>query len=180
MWLFYDAGNKVVTRKYFKNGELTRTEEFEKANLISEQKHQTRDDIVRNKYFHLAILGLLVISVIARLILNFRNSEKENIIQLSSLLTVLGMLGLPLVVLTLAKLISSLIPYSYSNIFLGIIIEVFFVYLITAPLFLLVLAGLKLRSKFDLALYILLFSLSVVMIEEWIQMKALVETVTST
>jgi hypothetical protein len=174
VWVFYDDDNKVVTRKYFENGELIQTEQFEKPNLISEQKHQTRDDIVRNKYFHLAILGLLVISVLARLILNFRKSEKENIIQLSSFLTVLGMIGLPLVVLTLAKLISSWIPYSYSNIFLGIFIEAFFVYLIAGPLFLLVLAGLKLRSKFDLVLYILLFSLSLVLIEEWIQLKALV------
>ena len=26
VWTFYDDGNKVVTRKYFENGELTRTE----------------------------------------------------------------------------------------------------------------------------------------------------------
>jgi len=174
VWNYYDDSNKVVTRKYFKNGEVTRTEQFENAILVSEQKHQTRDDIVRNKYFHLGILTLLLIAVLARLILNFRKSDKDHIIHASSFLTVLAIFGLPFVVLTLAKIISSWIPYSYSNFFLELFIEVFFIYLITAPLFLFVLAVLKLRSKFDLALYILLFSLSVVLIEEWIQLKVLV------
>ena len=171
-WTYYSDGNKVVARKYFENGELTQTEQFDGASLVSEQKHQTRSVVIRNKYFHLAILVLLVISVLAGLIINFRKSEKENIIQLSTSLTVLGMLALPLVVLGLAKAVSFFIPYSYSNGFLGIFIEAFFVYLITTPLFLLVLSGFKLRSRFDLLLYILLFSLSVVIVEEWIQMNA--------
>ena len=174
IWMYYDDDNKVVTRKYFENGELTRTEQFQNANLVSEQKHQTRNDIIRNKYFHLAILAILVISALARLILNFRKSEKENIIQLSGFLNALAMFGLPLVVLALAKVISSWIPYPYSNCFLGIFIEIFFVYLITAPLFLLVLSGLKLRSKFDLVLYILLFSISLVLVEDLIHIKTLI------
>jgi len=173
VWTYYSNRHKVVSRKYFENGELIRTEEFENASLVSEKKYQTRNDIIRNKFFHIAILSVFVISVLARLVLNFRKSEKENVIQLSGFLTVLGMFGLPLVVLTLAKIISSWIPYSYSSGFLGIFIEAFFVYLITTPFLLLVLSGLKLRTSFDLLLYLLLFSLSVVLVEELIHIKTL-------
>lgn len=87
---------------------------------------------------------------------------------LSHVYRVMKSLWLPPVVLVLAQLISSVIPNSYSNSLYGIFAEVTIVYIVAIPLFLIVFYFLKLRSKFDLIFYVLLFSLMLVLMEEWI------------
>ena len=170
-WSFYDTENQLISRKYFENGELIQTEFFENANLISARNHNTREEMIRNKYFHLAIITLLIITLVSKLALNYKQSTQKDIIQLSSFKKIAGSLGLPIVVFGLAKLVSSLIPNSYSTFFFGIFGEAVLVYIVAAPLFLLVFYFLKLRNWFDLVFYIFLFSLLVVLTEEWIYLR---------
>jgi hypothetical protein len=171
-WTFYDRSNGIVVRKYFQDGELTKTEQFENSNLIATEDHDTRDDTITKKYFHLAILGVCIILMMAKLFSNYRRSQQKDIIQLSvfSAMACVGLL--PLFVLIIANVISNFIPNAYWT-FFGIVQEAFLIYVVTAPLFLLVLVFVKLRSWFDLILYILIFSLAVVFIEEWSFLKVI-------
>jgi hypothetical protein len=171
IWTFYDHSNKIVSRKYFQNGELIRTETIENSNIISKQEHNTRSETVRNKYFHLAIICVILISLLTKLVLNFRRSQQKDIIEISFAWLIICIIALPVVVLLLAKVISSLIPSSYPNAFFGIFFEAFYIYVFTAPLFLIVLRFVKLRNKFDLITYVLVFSLTVVLVEEWSYLK---------
>ncbi|HMG92582.1 MAG TPA: hypothetical protein VK589_21140 [Chryseolinea sp.] len=170
-WTFYDRSNEIVSRKYFVDGELVKTEFFEKSKLVREQDHNTRTEKVRNKYFYLAIICIFIISLLTKLVLNFRRSQQKDIIAISLFWGIICVIALPLVVIIVAKVISNFIPDSYTNPFFGIFFEAFYIYVVTAPLFLLVLGYVKLRSKYDLILYILVFSLTVVLIEEWNYLK---------
>jgi hypothetical protein len=171
VWSFYDAGNELVLRKYFENGELIKTESYEDANRVSVQKHRTRDDIIRNKYFYLATIALLIIGLVIRLALNYKQSDRETVIRVSSLNKIAGTIGLPIVVFTVAKLISSLIPDSFEAFFLAGFGEAIMVYVVTVPLFMLIFYFFKLRGRFDIVFYILLFSLGVVFVEEWLYLR---------
>ena len=171
-WTFYDRNNQIVARKYFQDGELIRTEQFENSSLIASEDHDIRDDIITKKYFHLALLGVCILLMLTKLISNYRRSQQKDALQLSVLSGMACVFLLPLLVLTIANIISSFIPNAYWT-FFGIVREAFLIYVVTAPLFLLVLIFMKLRSPLELIPYILLFSLTVVFIEEWSFLKVI-------
>jgi hypothetical protein len=171
-WTFYDRNNKIVSHKYFQDGELIRTEQFENSKLIASENHDTRDDTITKKYFHLAILGVCIIAMLTKLFSNYRRSQQKDIIQLSVFSAMACVFLLPLLVLIIANVISNFIPNAYWT-FFGIVQEAFLIYVVTAPLFLLILVFVKLRSWFDLILYVLIFSLAVVFIEEWSFLKVI-------
>lgn len=171
VWSFYDADGRFISRKYFVNGELTKTESFGNAVLISDREHNTRQETIRNKYFHLVFIALLIVALVSKLVLNYKHSGQQDIIRVSGFWKIAGSVCLPIVVFILAKLISSLVPNSYSPFFLGIFGEVILVCVVALPLFLMIFFFLKLRSRFDLVLYVLLFALLVVLTEEWIYLR---------
>jgi hypothetical protein len=173
VWTFYNLDNEIISRKYFQDGELTRTELFENSNLVRKQDYNTRKDTVRNKYLYLVIISALVILLLTKLFLNFKRSQQIDVINISIFSAIISIIGLPFVVFILAKVILGLIPNSYSSDLFGIISEVFLVYVFTAPLFLLVLGYIKPRSYSDLIMYILVFSLMVVLVEELTYLKAI-------
>ena len=170
-WSFYDAKQLLVSRKYFRNGELIKTESFENGNQMSTKKHRTRNEIIRNKYFHLAIVALLIIGLVTKLVLNYKQSDRQGSIRVSALNKIAGTIGLPIVVFILAKSISSLIPYSYEGLLFAGLAEAIIIYIITLPLFLLIFYFCKLRSALDVVFYVLLLSLAVVFVEEWLYLK---------
>jgi hypothetical protein len=174
IWTFYSSNREIHSRKYFENGELIKIEMFGKNKLKSKRKVNSREMTIRDKYFHLAIIFLLFFSLLVKIYINLRRSENKNIVQLSNFSKVTGTLILPLGILLLAKIISSIIPNSYTNFFLGIFGEVFLVYIVTTPLFLLIFYYLKLRSKLDLIYYILLLSLAIVFTEELIYLRSII------
>lgn len=171
VWSFYDAESQLIARKYFVNDELIKTESFESAVLISDREHNTRQETIRNKYFHLVFIALLIVALVSKLALNNKRSGQKNISRVSGFWKIAGSVCLPIIVFILTKLISSLVPNSYSPFFLGIFGEAILVCVVALPLFLMIFFFLKLRSRFDLVLYVLLFSLLVVLIEEWIYLR---------
>jgi hypothetical protein len=173
-WTFYNNQNKILSMKYFEKGELTKTEIFKKSKLISRRKLNTRDKTIRDKYFHLAIILVLIISLLIKLYFNFKRSERNDIVHVSNFYKIAGSLTLPPGILILAKSFSSIIPNSYSNFFLGIFGDTILVYVVTVPIFLLIFYCLKLRNRFDLIYYILLLTLAIVLTEEWIYLKNII------
>ena len=173
VWTFYDEKSEATLRKYFRNGELFKTERFEGSNLVAGERHDTRDDVVMNKFFQIVIVALLILALVTRLVLNYKRSASSDFIRVPPMLAAACILSLPLVVLILAKSLSAFIPYSYTDIF-GVFGELIVVYLVTGPLFLAVFLRWRLRNKFDLIFYILAFSLSVVLIEAWIYLKTII------
>jgi hypothetical protein len=171
VWSFYDVESRLISRKYFEDGELTKTEFFENGALISEREHNTRQETIRNKYFHLVFIALLIVALVSRLVLNFKHSGQQDIIRVSGFWKIAGSASLPIVVFILAKLIASLVPNSYSPFFIGIFGEAILVCVVALPLFLIIFFFLKLRSRFDLVLYVLLFALLVVLTQEWIYLR---------
>lgn len=174
IWSFYNKKGEIIYRKHFQSGQLIKTQRFENSILMVDQNHNTRADTIRNKYFQLAIISLLIIKVLTKLVSNHRKSEQKNIIQVSAFSSIAGIFLLPLTVLILAKSMAMLMPHSYST-FFGVFFELFWVYAITVPLFLIIFFVIKLRRKFDLIFYLLLFSLSVILIEEWIYLKSIMD-----
>lgn len=166
VWTFYNNHAEILTKKSFHKGELVKTESFENSILQSERRFNTRDESLRNKYFHVAILFSLILGLMWILYTNFKKSGKENIKPMSHFSKIAGSLVLPIIILIIAKIISSLIPNSYSTENFGIIGECILVQGIVTPLLLFIFYVLKLRNRFDFLFYILLLSLGVVFIEE--------------
>ena len=174
IWTFYNDQNEVISKKHFVNGELIKNQLFENSKIKTEINFNKRSETVRNKYFLLAFLLLLIMGLLTKLYGNHKKSEQSDIIQTSTLSKVAFTFVLPITILVMAKLMSSLIPNSYSIFFFGVFGELILVYIFLVPLLLLVLNLIKLRNKFDLIYYILLFALSIVLIEECIYLNALI------
>lgn len=174
IWTFYNTQNEISTKKYFEQGELFKVQQFENSKIRSEIWINTRSITVRNKYFILPFIALLIIGLISKLYLNFKKLKTGVIIQYSHFYKVGISIILPIFIIILAKLFSSAIPDSYSSFVIGIIAEVVLIYIITMPLFLLIFYGIKIRTKNDLFYYIFLFALSTVFIEEIIYLNKII------
>lgn len=173
IWTFYNKKTEIATKKYFKNGELTKVELFSDSKLKSESNFNTRSETIRNKYFHVTFIFILILGIVMKLYSNSKKLEEKAPVHISNLSKIAGLVVLPLGTLTLAKLFSGLIPNSYSTYFLGIFGEVILIYLIVTPLYLVIFYCLKLSSKLDL-LYYILASLAIVLAEELIYLKNIV------
>jgi hypothetical protein len=173
IWTFYNLQNDIISMKYFEKGELVKTEIFEQSKLISERTFNTREEVIREKYFQLAIMAVLILGLLLKLAYNFRKSNEEDIIKMSHWSRIGVSLTLPIVIILVANLFSSIMPHSYTPFFIVVFGEAILVYALSIPVLLFIFYYLKLRSKFDLIYYILLFSLTVVLIEEWIYLRSI-------
>jgi uncharacterized membrane protein YhdT len=173
-WSYYERNGGLLLKKHFENGELVKTETFKDSKLVLKKKHNTRAETIKNKYFHTAIIFVLICGILYWLILQHKQPKDKGFVDWPKLLKIICVIGLPIIIFVLAKVISTLIPYSYSNFFLGIFAEALLVYIVSGILLVLVLFKIKLRSNFDILFYILLFSLSLVLIEEIIYLKDII------
>ncbi|WP_299161735.1 hypothetical protein [uncultured Tenacibaculum sp.] len=174
IWTFYNNQNKIISKKYFDNGELIKKQLFENSEIKSEIDFNTRNKTIRNKYFLLVIIFILIISLIIKWYLNFKKSKKTDIILTSHFSKIAASFVLPAVILAIAKLLSSLIPNSYSTFFLGVFGEAILVYIVTLPALLLVFYIIKQITELDLIYYIFIFALSIILIEEWVYLKEII------
>ena len=174
VWTLYNRDNEVLTKKYFKNGELTKTEFFDNSNLKSEKQFNTRNETIRNKFFLVVLLGILIIGMIFGLFQNFKKFKNKDKIKLQGFTKIICSLLLPLPTLILAKFISSFIPYSYTTEFFGIFGEVILVFLIVGPLYALLFYTIKPRNWIDLVYYIFFLAVGIVFLEELIYLKRII------
>ena len=174
IWTFYNTKGEIALKKYYENGEKIKVQLFEKSKLKSEERFNTRKETIRDKYFHIAIIVLLMAGLVSKLYLNYKKSVAENsILKYSNLFKILGILVLPLVTLVLSPLLSALIPTAYSPYFLEPIAKAVLVYMIMVPVFTIIFYGIKLRTRFDLIYYLMLLLLAIVLTEEWIFLKSI-------
>jgi hypothetical protein len=172
VWTFYNAREEVINKKYFENGEQTKMEIYSRSKLKSESKFDTRQQTIRNKYIHLAILLLLIVGLLAKLFFNFISTEQNDMIQVSTAAKIVGSMVLPFVTLVLVLIISSFIPNPHPSQFFGIVGETILVYLLTTPVYFFIFFLMKLRSRFDLLYYTVLLSLAYIFMEEWFFLKS--------
>jgi|GEM_PF-351150 len=173
VWTFYN-NNEISSIKKFENGELVKIESYVNSNLVCEEEVKTRYEVVKAKYLHLTLISLSLIGLIILLALNYRKSKQADIPKLSNLTKILGTIVLPINVLVVSKLISSIIPTSFSIFFISLFFELFFSYVVLIILFLIVFYSIKLRTRYDLLIYILLFALTLVFIEELFFLRSII------
>lgn len=174
IWVFYNKENEIISQKYFENGELIRTELFEKSKLKSTSYFNTRNETIRDKYFHIALLSILLIAFIIGLFHNYKKNREKDVIRLYDFTKIAWSLLLPFPTLILAKFLSSFIPNSYTTEFFGVFGEAILVFLIAAPLYLMIFYALKLRSWLDLICYIVVLATGIILMEELIYLKNIV------
>lgn len=169
VWTFYNKHNEIASKKFFKSGELIMVQLFEGSKLKSERTLNTRDETIRNKYLHVALLGVLIITTLIALFHNFR--KNKSVIKLSDFTKIVWSILLPIPTLVFAKFLSLLIPNSYSTGLFEMFGEAFLVLIITVPLSLCLFYVLKLRSWLELLCYIVFLALGIVFIEELTYLK---------
>lgn len=169
-WTYFAPDDEIVIKKIFKNGELTKASHFKNSKIILEQAFNTRGEIIRNKYFQLVFIALLISFLITQIITNYKKFRQKEVILSSLFLTLGGIIILPLLSFILAKMVSSIIPNTYTALFFNIIPETLIVYIIGIPFFVIFYFFLR-KNKWDFLFYILLFVLGIVFVEEFIYLQ---------
>jgi len=170
VWNFYDRKDETSLRKHFVAGELTMIERFQDKKLVSTSEIKTRNDAITKQYILLTAISLLLMIIAVRLIINFRTSDKGNFVRMSTFSIVSQILLLPTMIFTFAKMISSFISDSHSDMF-QLLGHFMITNILLVPILAVIHYGLKLRNRFDLILYFLLFTLSLIWLEEFLYLK---------
>ncbi|MCW3166952.1 hypothetical protein OMO38_00290 [Chryseobacterium sp. 09-1422] len=157
VWVFRDLKGHLISKITFVNGERTKILHFENNKSVKSENINTRSDTVRNKGIQIAVLILLWIAALFLIIKNYRQSAEKLI--LKKLWKWLLCLSLPLIVWSLHFGFSLLLDDFQYDIFMVLAIAVL-TYLVTCPLFFIVVFWIKLSKQIDVLWYCLLFALS--------------------
>ena len=174
IWTFRDSLGNVITKKTFSKGEEIRIETYDSGKLISSRKINTLKETIRNKKFHLIILGILAGLMIILISINLRK-PKDNY-PLSALFKTMWSFGLCAVVAIFHQMISAFIPNPFSAPF-GIISNLIFCCFFGLPTFMLVFFWIKIRKPLDILCYCVLFALLTNLWGEFGQLERLQELV---
>ncbi|WP_295768935.1 hypothetical protein [uncultured Mucilaginibacter sp.] len=159
IWTFRSANNKTVTKITFINGERTLVQQFDGNTLTSSNSINTRADVKRNKIIQIAILVLLMIGTISQIVKSHRNNPNERVEILSSWKWLASFLS-PLIVWMFQAFITQLLG-NYQYDLLVIPFAIFVVYVVTCPLFFIIIFWIKLKRKVDILWYCLTFALTI-------------------
>lgn len=172
-WSFHNNDKQVITRRHFVEGEVTMIERIQDGTTVSKDV-STRSDVITRQYVILALIGVLSILIVVKLFLNFRASENR-IAEPSITTKVIQIVFLPTWIFAIGKVISGFIshPDSDPNIF-KFIVQFVLTNAALIPLLAVVHYAIRLRSRFDLVLYILLFVLAFIWIEQYQYLKQIV------
>lgn len=168
VWTFYS--NRVIAmRQYFSAGEITVIEEFKngKATRIDVT---TRKDAITKQYLILSAYGVLILLIVTRLFLNFRMSDEKKIVKISTLEKVIEIILLPTVIFAIAKAISSLISDAEIDMFVSVN-QFILTNAVLIPFFIVLHYVIRLRSKYDLILYILLFVIGLMWLDDYLYLR---------
>jgi hypothetical protein len=172
LWHYYDERGALMEKKHFREGELVRSELYDSWKPVKTTNVKTRAEVVRAKYFHLALLIVLAGGIILYLIRLPRTHGEAELFQ-----THIGKIGysflMGFIVLLLSGLISLAIPESYTYPFLAIFVKLLFGFLIVAVIFLILFYAVKIRKARVLLAYVFLFALLIVILEEGLYLKQL-------
>lgn len=170
IWSFYNGSEKIATQKHFVAGEVRMIARFQNEQLVERTDVNTRKDAVIKQFVVLTMITVLLILIAVRLILNFRASEKGSFLRRSNFEKIIQILLLPTIIFMAAKVIQSVFSESQPDIF-KLPFQFMLTNILLIPILALVHYQLKLRTRFDLVLYILLFTLSLVWLDEFQYLK---------
>lgn len=156
VWIFRNSDGRVIREITFVNGERTKIRHFKNNTYTKSENINTRSDTIRNKGIQIAILVLLVIGIVFLIIRNYRQSPEK--LKIQKLWKWLLCLSLPLIVWSLHYGITLLLGDFNHDIFAMLGIAVL-TYLVTCPLFFIMVFWIKLSKEIDILWYCLLFAL---------------------
>jgi len=163
-WTFRDINSSTVTKKTFLNGERTKVQYFVGDKLVSSESIHTRAGTIRNKYIVAVILFLLMIGTIVLLVRNYRRNDREKF-QITLGWKWLLCFILPILV-WLAQLMMGQVLSDYGEDIFYWAGMFFMIYIITCPLFFIIVFGIKLREQIDMLWYCLFFALLISLLME--------------
>ena len=173
IWNFYDVPEQLTVRKHFVAGEVTTIERIQNNSILETKDIETRASTVLKQYALLSALALLMILIMTRLVMNIRRSGRKDIIVHSTFATIAQILLLPTFIFILAMILSSFVSESTYNLF-AIPGELIVTNIVMIPVLTVVFYGLKLRTRYDIVLYILLFTFLIIWIQEFYFLKQLI------
>ncbi len=169
VWTFRDAGGNIISKVTFVNGERTAIRYFKNNKPIRSENIDTRSDTIRNKGIQIALLVLLFAAAAFLMIRNYRQSPEK--LKIRRLWKWLLCLSLPVVVWCFHFGITYILgDYNYDVfIVFGMAI---LTYLLTCPLFFIVIFWIKPSKQIDILWYGLLFAL---FFSIWIEVNIFLE-----
>ncbi|TDQ11037.1 hypothetical protein [Pedobacter metabolipauper] len=157
VWTYLDTASTTVIKKTFVNGERTQIQKFDTDKLISSNRINTRADTITLKYIQLGVLTALAVLMIVLIIRNYRAAYPE-VLKIKLVWKYLLCFILPFFVWLMHIGIAVFITDHYTETF-DFIFNIFLIYIVTLPLFIIIVAWIKLRKQIDLLWYCLLFGL---------------------
>ncbi len=158
IWIYRDPERKTLTKKTFVNGEGIQVQQFDGNQVISSGRINTRADTITRKYIQLSIFAVLIVSMIVLLVRNYRKAYPESL-EIKFAWKCFLSFALPVVVWLVQMVIEGITTDHHSDIF-DFIGKLFIVYIITCPLFMVIVFWIKLRKQIDLLWYCLIFALA--------------------
>lgn len=159
IWTFKSIGDSKITKITFVNGERTKVQHFDGGDLTSSRNVNTRADVKKNKVIQIAVLALLMIAAAALIVVNYRQRSSEApkaVLPWKWLACLLLPFGVWLMQLAITCLLGD---DQFDLLFLPV--SIFLIYVITCPLFFIIVFGIKLSRQVDLLWYCLIFALAV-------------------
>jgi hypothetical protein len=170
IWTFRDTSNTVVTKVTFHNGERTKVQRFDGSNLISFNGVNTRADTKRNKCIQIGVLVAVMMVTIVFLVKSYRGARHQTL-QIKSVWKWLLCLVLPMFVWLFQLGITQLLGNYNQDIF-ETLATIFLIYILTCPLFFIIIFWIKLNSQIDIFWYCLLLAVA---FSIWEQYNVLLE-----
>jgi hypothetical protein len=169
LWAFRDADGNMIRKITFVNGERTKIQHFKNNKAIKSENINTRSDTLRNKGIQITILILLLATTGFFIIRNYRQSPEK--LKIQNLWKWLSCFVLPFLVWGLHFVITLLLGDYHYDIFVVFGMAVL-AYLITCPLFFIVIFWIKPRKQIDILWYNVLFALA---FSIWIEITILID-----
>ena len=149
-------------------------ERFHNDKLISTTSVNTRKDAIVKQYIIVVLISVVLILIATRLFLNFRASGNTTFVRISPFAKVVQVLLLPTIIFTASKVISGLISDVPGDVFISFF-QLFLTNIVLIPVLSIVYSVLKLKSRFDLGWYLLLFTFTLVWFEQFLYLRQIVE-----
>lgn len=174
VWHQLNEAGELTKRMVYADGVLLRTEEQKKEGGLKVKEYKTRAEVIQAKYFHLAVLTLLAVGLVVYIV-RLRNKSQPVTLLKTHMGKISYSLLMPFLILLVSEWISFFVPQSFSYPFLVIFLKFKLVFMLFIPAFLILFYLLKIRRWLELFCYIFLFSLLVVIMEESLYLKNILE-----
>lgn len=175
-WGYFNENSEIIKKEIYLEGELSQVITFGDALEAGVEIILTREQKLQAKHFQLAFLLILAIATLLLIIQTYKKYKAEESIILLHWKKILLSLGLPFLLILLDALYASFFPNFYGEVAFSRIFRWIRMYVVSFPLFLLILYLMKPRKMIHIFLYVLLLSLGAMIIHDIQYISALAES----